>query len=135
MNKQEIQVLEAAYLLKEWCGEIDEGACESCILHGQYDAWEGDHICGIGKPFDWDVPDLPTDMSDPVNHPEHYTAGGIETIDYMRAKLSAEEFAGYLRGNALKYLSRAGKKDNTVEDLKKGQWYLNQLIKELEVVK
>ncbi|PSR23412.1 MAG: hypothetical protein C7B45_03525 [Sulfobacillus acidophilus] len=32
---------------------------------------------------------------DPVNCPDHYTFGGIETIDYLKAKLSAEEFAGF----------------------------------------
>ena len=46
-------------------------------------------------------------MTDAVN-PDHYKVGGIETIDYLQAKLSPEEFAGYCRGNALKYMSRAG---------------------------
>lgn len=39
---------------------------------------------------------------DPVNSPDHYTFGGIETIDYLKAKLSPEEFAGFCRGNVLK---------------------------------
>ena len=64
---------------------------------------------------------------DPVNSPAHYTVGGIETIDYLRAKLSPEEFAGYCRGNVLKYLSRAPHKNGT-EDLKKARWYLDRLI-------
>ena len=70
---------------------------------------------------------------DPVNHPSHYTDGGIETIDYLKAKLSYEEFKGLLRGNVLKYMSRAGKKDKELEDFKKAQWYLNELIKMLEI--
>ena len=45
---------------------------------------------------------------DMVNHPPHYTNGGIETIDYIKAKMSAEEYIGYLRGNILKYTSGAG---------------------------
>jgi hypothetical protein len=69
---------------------------------------------------------------DPVNRPKHYTYGGIETIDYMKAKATPEEFRGHLRLTALKYLSRTGHKDNTVQDLKKAQWYLNKLIQELE---
>ena len=71
-------------------------------------------------------------MNDQVNSPAHYTAGGIETIDYMRAKASPEEFRGYLRLNALKYLSRAGLKGDAVVDLKKSAWYINRLIGELE---
>ena len=68
---------------------------------------------------------------DNVNHPQHYTEGGIETIDYMKAKSNQEEFNGYLRLNCLKYLSRSGLKNDTIEDLKKAQWYLNRLINEL----
>jgi hypothetical protein len=64
---------------------------------------------------------------DIVNHPPHYKSGGIETIDYMKAKLSKEQFEGYLAGNVMKYISRYPHK-NGVEDLKKAQWYLNKLI-------
>jgi hypothetical protein len=65
---------------------------------------------------------------DMVNHPPHYTSGGIETIDYMEAKSTAEEFRGHLRLTALKYLSRAGLKDDTLQDYEKAAWYLNKLI-------
>jgi hypothetical protein len=65
---------------------------------------------------------------DMVNHPDHYMKGGIETIDYLEAKSTPEEFAGYLRLNCLKYLSRAGHKGDPVEDYKKSAWYLNKLI-------
>lgn len=64
---------------------------------------------------------------DNVNRPAHYTAGGIETIDYMRAKMSDDEFTGYCRGNVLKYISRAPQK-NGVENYRKAAWYLNRLI-------
>ena len=67
-------------------------------------------------------------MSDMVNSPEHYTNGGIETIDFIEAKLTGYGFRAYLRGNIIKYISRAGSKNNTLEDLKKAQWYLNKLI-------
>lgn len=68
------------------------------------------------------------DTHDAVNHPAHYTAGGIEAIEYIEAKLTPEEFAGYCKGNALKYMSRAGKKDNSAEDLAKARWYLDRLL-------
>jgi hypothetical protein len=73
---------------------------------------------------------LPITMIDPVNHPEHYKVGGIETIDFIKAKLTPEEFRGYLKGNVLKYASRAGHKDNAVQDAGKLAWYANRLSKE-----
>ncbi len=68
-------------------------------------------------------------MKDVVNHPEHYTDGGIETIDFIEAKNLP-----YHLGNAVKYISRAGKKDpqKTTEDLKKAVWYINRYISKLE---
>ena len=61
--------------------------------------------------------------ADMVNSPPHYKVGGIEAIDYIQAKLSKEEFAGYCRGNALKYISRAGHKADAAEDMRKALWY------------
>jgi hypothetical protein len=69
---------------------------------------------------------------DIVNHPKHYTHGGIETIDYMKAKSTHEEFCGHLRLTAIKYLSRAGLKDDTLQDMQKAGWYVNRLIQELQ---
>lgn len=68
-------------------------------------------------------------MADMVNHPEHYTDGGIETIDFIEAKKLP-----YHLGNAVKYISRAGKKDQnkTIEDLQKAVWYIERYIKVLE---
>lgn len=68
-------------------------------------------------------------MSDAVNHPEHYTDGGIETIDFIEAKKMP-----YHLGNATKYISRAGKKnpEKTIEDLQKAVWYINRYISLLE---
>jgi hypothetical protein len=71
-------------------------------------------------------------MSDMVNSPPHYTAGGIETIDFMEAKSSQEEFCGHLRLTAIKYLSRGPYKANAVEDYKKARWYIDRLIRTLE---
>ena len=68
--------------------------------------------------------------ADPVNHPAHYKVGGIETIDFIKAKLTPEEFRGYLKGNVLKYASRAGHKNDAVEDAGKLAWYANRLSKE-----
>lgn len=67
-------------------------------------------------------------MSDKVNHPDHYTDGGMETIDIIKAKSSTEEFCGFLKGNVIKYVTRAGRKEDEYKDLLKAQWYLNRLI-------
>lgn len=66
---------------------------------------------------------------DPVNSPSHYTYGGIETIDIMRAKMTSEQFEGYLLGNVMKYIMRYRYK-NGVQDLEKAKWYLIRLIEE-----
>ena len=63
-----------------------------------------------------------------VESPSHYTDGGIEVIDFMKAKFSDEEFAGYCKLNALKYICRSGKKNDEEEDLKKARWYLHFLL-------
>lgn len=69
---------------------------------------------------------------DMVNSPSHYLVGGIETIDYLEAKMNREEFIGYLKGNALKYLSRMGHKDEATEQAKKAEWYIKRLVQFLE---
>ena len=67
----------------------------------------------------------PNEKDDSVNHPKHYTDGNIETIDYIEDKN-----LNFHLGNAVKYISRAGKKDKdkTIEDLNKAVWYLNRYI-------
>lgn len=71
-------------------------------------------------------------MTDMVNSPPHYTYGGIETIDYMKAKSTPEGFCGHLRLTAIKYLSRVGHKGDVMQDYKKAKWYIDRLIQEME---
>jgi hypothetical protein len=63
------------------------------------------------------------EQPDMVNSPPHYTAGGIETIDFIEAK-----GLNYNLGNAVKYITRAGLKGDRVEDLKKAKWYIEREI-------
>ena len=71
-------------------------------------------------------------MTDHVNHPPHYTAGGaIECIDAIEAALTPEEFRGFCKGNVLKYLWRMNHKGGA-QDLQKGLWYLQRLVGRLE---
>ena len=69
--------------------------------------------------------------NDVVNHPSHYTQGGIECIDAIKAALGKDGFNYYLSGNILKYVWRYRFK-NGIEDLKKAQFYLNCIIESLE---
>ena len=70
-------------------------------------------------------------MKDMVNHPPHYTDGKIEVMDYIEDK-----GFGYCLGNAIKYISRAGKKypgdkQKEIEDLEKAVWYIKRRIMEV----
>jgi len=64
---------------------------------------------------------------DPVISPSHYTAGGIETIDFIRAKLTPDEWRGYLKGSVIKYLSRANLKGAEEQDYQKAAFYARML--------
>lgn len=69
---------------------------------------------------------------DMVNHPAHYTAGGIECIDALAAATAGlEGIEAVCTANAIKYLWR-WKLKNGAEDLKKAQWYINHLIEHLD---
>lgn len=72
--------------------------------------------------------------NDLVNHPNHYTFGSIEVVDYIRDKMTPDEFQGYCMGNILKYISRH-KHKNGIEDLKKARVYLGWLIESEEQAK
>ena len=71
---------------------------------------------------------LNADAVDVVNSPPHYKAGGIEAIEGIEASMGPEAYAGYLKGNIMKYMWRYERKGKPVEDLKKAQWYLGRLI-------
>lgn len=63
---------------------------------------------------------------------DYYDVGGIETIDVIKSKLSSEQYIGFLRGNVIKYMCRAGYKNGTTaaNDYDKAAFYSNQLVKE-----
>ena len=95
----------------------------------------------LGEQFDLDcierlgaalthVPDQPTVVKDPVNHPAHY--GGDTTYEVI--KVITAWGLGFDLGNVTKYVARAGKKDpaKELEDLRKASFYLNHRITQLE---
>ena len=79
-------------------------------------------------PVPWAVKEeTPKVIPDTVDHPPHYTEGGIECIEAIEAQLTPEAYEGYLQGNCAKYLWRWNNKGG-VTDLKKCRWYLDRLI-------
>ena len=90
--------------------------CEVCGSHINPDYQKGP-ICGACL----------KEKEDPVISPPHYTAGGIETIDFIKAKLTPDEFRGYLKGSIIKYLSRANLKGSEEQDYRKASFYSRML--------
>ena len=86
-------------------------------IHYGYNAQTGE--------YDIPLEDEEVPVSDPVNHPSHYTAGRIEVIDFLE-----DQNLPFHLANALKYICRAGKKDRnkTKKDLQKAVWYINRYI-------
>lgn len=125
-NGDKIKSMDNAELAKilvkgEWCD-----GCEGCALK----------ICSTEECADlvrmWlERKCKDNQPADNVNHPAHYTSGKIEVIDFIEDKE-----LGFHLGNAVKYISRAGRKnpDKIVEDLQKAVWYINREIQRLECV-
>jgi len=85
------------------------------ICNGVFESHEyGTHICAVGRqPLVFDT----------VNHPPHYKAhpSGVECIQIT-------EHMNFCLGNAVKYIWRAGLKNDVIEDLKKAKWYIEREI-------
>ena len=93
-----------------WYKEIDQASCENAE----------DSCCNKEPNVDM------------VNHPSHYTQGGIECIDCIKsATVGKVGIEAFCVGNAIKYLFRYEEK-NGIEDVKKARWYIDRLIRELE---
>lgn len=94
---------------------LEDTSCQDwwCALHIDCEPYDdGDELVRI----------------DPVNHPAHYTGGDIECIDAIKARMTKEEFIGFLRGHIIKYTWRMRNKGNPLQDYKKSMWYTDKLI-------
>ena len=112
----------------------NSNGCANCVIenkspHAQYcncvqfeDMADADLII-LARVAGIDIVD-----EDPVNHPSHYTSGGIECLDAIAASMTPVEYAGFLKGQVLKYLWRYRLKGKPTEDLKKANFYLERLI-------
>ena len=109
----------------------------------ELDAYYDDYQKRTGKPSDQLLKNNPRSAfapegsidSDMVNSPDHYTHNGIEAINVIEAKLTGEQYEGYLQGSVMKYLLRSNYKGKRNEDLKKAQWYLNTLVENNNEIK
>ena len=114
--------------IKQRDGDIQQGQVVGEGSWVEPLCWRDDDCMGdivaykVVQPFD-DAPAKP----DMVNSPPHYTQGGIETIEAIRAALTPEEFRGYCKGSVLAYVWRERHKGGD-EDLGKSVWYLNKLL-------
>ena len=122
----------------EKCGKgeiLDKVLCSMCILVNHFgddmkqSMCKHDEIVYTSNQY---VEAIEKEVPDAVNHPSHYTGSGIECIEAIKASMTPDALAGYLKGNVQKYLWRYEKKVNPVGDLKKARWYLDYLINELE---
>ena len=77
--------------------------------------------------IDYKELNMEEDKKEMVDHPSHYYMGKFEAIDVIE-----DWNLGFNLGNTVKYISRAGHKDNILQDLKKALWYLDREIKRIE---
>lgn len=101
----------------------DDPPCESC-------KWDGGSNCVLTvgcryEPKDVQTTDTPANSYQVAG--DHYVSKTIQPWDAMQAWMTPEQFAGFLRGNAIKYLARCDDKGG-VDDLKKARHYLDKLI-------
>ena len=111
---------------------LDHGLIHAGGENGMWELTEaGRQLLGLAdhEQDNWTTQVIATGATKPdmVNQPPHYTAGGVECIDAIRAALTPEEFRGFCKGNAIKYVWREKLKGGN-EDLKKAGWYLNKVV-------
>ena len=103
---------------KTWFESVEDSGCV-------------DGVC----PVPWATIKSPiAPKGDPVDHPEHYTAGKVEVIEILEQAVqdAPDPISGGLLWQTLKYLLRLWYKGNMLQDAKKARWYLNRLIERLE---
>ncbi|VGQ12879.1 hypothetical protein SB5439_05109 [Klebsiella variicola] len=110
-----------------WCGtKIHAYSTHFCTMNTATTS-AGKSISGVMEELRSIKGDVKSTAKEAVNHPDHY-AGEIECIDAIQAALTPEEFKGFCKGNALKYIWREGKKDESKQEISKGVWYMNRMI-------
>ena len=68
------------------------------------------------------------ETNDPVNSPSHYNMLNIEAINLIEMSMTEDDFLGYLKGNALKYITRHRRKGDGAKDIHKAIHYLEMIL-------
>ena len=123
---------EMVLAIDKFCDNQED--CSCCLLEKfsdgcNFNRWSDDKLAiaydHVYKNMDENVPDM-------VNHPQHYTRGGIECIDALKAATVGKRgIEAVCVANVIKYLWRYEEK-NGIEDVRKAKFYIERLLKELE---
>ena len=141
-EEEKMTIEEKAKMIEKHCDSMP--SCSACPIGSK----DGSFVCFS----DWE--DYPDDIKknyeiifgnaedteeekkadDMVNHPSHYTFGGVECIDAITSALSSykDSVDSWLVGQVIKYLWRAPLKGKYEEDIKKAQFYLNRLVEKID---
>lgn len=120
--KNVYRLMQSRLGVDEWVADVEAIDGRTCTINDNYDFYS--------------LPDENEEnkktLDDKVNHPSHYTYGDIEVMDFIEqvTKDYKPELA-FAIGNAIKYISRANRK-NGKEDLDKARWYLNRAFEKWE---
>ena len=126
---------EKARMIEKYCDSITD--CSECAIrdneftcYGKYDEFPEEIEKNYDIIFGNDSEAKKEKVEDMVNHPSHYTSGGVECSDAITAALSKydDPVDAWLVGQVIKYLWRAPLKGKYDEDIKKAQFYLNRLV-------
>ena len=118
--------------LGKFCDECH--SCNKCLLEKfsggvmcDFDKWSDDKLA-----IAYEEVKMDGGSTDMVNHPKHYTQGGIECIDALKAATVGKRgIEAVCVANVIKYLWRYEEK-NGIEDVRKAKFYIERLLKELE---
>lgn len=134
---------EKARMIEKYCDSITD--CSECAIkdnvftcYGKYDEFpeeiEKNYEIIFGNASETNEDKAESKTEDMVNHPSHYTSGGVECIDAITSALSSYEDSvdSWLVGQVIKYLWRAPLKGKYDEDIKKAQFYLNRLAEKID---
>ena len=133
-----MDIVDMRHAIMRYC---EDTSCSECVLNSEEHCWKtnspmaNEHCLSITMSDNEDLEKAyrlitgVTDKASAVNHPAHYADGKIEVIDFIEDKN-----LNFNRGNAVKYIARAGKKDPTkeAEDLEKAIWYLEHELQRIK---
>lgn len=130
---------EKARMIEKYCDSITD--CSECAIkdnvftcYGKYDEFPEEIEKNYEIIFGNKSEKKEEKAEDMVNHPSHYTSGGVECIDAITSALSSYEDSvdSWLVGQVIKYLWRAPLKGKYDEDIHKAQFYLNRLVEKID---